>query len=126
MLRDTPFSFLYWLGYDMLKKHSRSSALSDLPTAAKDFGSGAIAAVFAAICTHPFDVLKTNQQVNIVSGVKPKADLSVSAAAPTASAAESASATFAARPTVASNCTSTSELFMKGVCQSCSGGCLCA
>lgn len=115
VLRDTPFSFLYWLGYDMLKKKAeRSSVLSDLPTAAKDFGSGAIAAVFAAICTHPFDVLKTNQQVNIVSGMKPKADLSVSAAAPTASAAESASATFAARPAVASNCTSTSELFMKG------------
>ena len=99
VLRDTPFSFLYWLGYDLLKKQAqRSSLFSGLPTPAKDFGSGAIAAVFAAICTHPFDVLKTNQQVNIVTGTKPKAD----------------TATIAARPAVASNCTSTTELFMKG------------
>ena len=111
VLRDAPFSFLYWLGFDQLKKAAdRSHLLSDLPTPVKNFGSGAIAAVFAAITTHPFDVIKTNQQVNLVSGVKPekikpKADFSLPSGA---SGAGTKSVN------VASTCTSITELFMKG------------
>ena len=107
VLRDSPFSFLYWLGFDQIKKSAdKSSVLSDLPTPMKNFGSGAIAAVFAAIITHPFDVIKTNQQVNLMSGVKLSTKSQADFSAPSR-------AVMPGMPIV-STCGSTIELFKKG------------
>ncbi|CAB3401860.1 unnamed protein product [Caenorhabditis bovis] len=67
MLRDIPFSGIYWAGYDYL----RTSMLKYRPQSAEDapflicFLSGAISACVASLFTHPFDVIKTNSQVRI-------------------------------------------------------------
>lgn len=61
LLRDVPFSGIYWLNYEGLK----SAFNQQTPTFGFSFGAGAIAGSIAAVCTTPFDVVKTHQQIEL-------------------------------------------------------------
>jgi solute carrier family 25 protein 39/40 len=69
LARDVPFSGLYWLLFEEIKKALKDIAPAPTPTAlvSQDvklaFVSGAAAGGLAAFVTTPFDVLKTRQQV---------------------------------------------------------------
>ncbi|GFT56919.1 solute carrier family 25 member 40 [Nephila pilipes] len=56
ILRDAPFSAIYWTIYEQLK------ALRSHPKTFEIFFFGAISGTIAAILTLPFDVIKTHQQ----------------------------------------------------------------
>lgn len=66
--RDVPFSCLYWLGYESLKRRLRrdgyggGAAYGELDPSAS-FVCGALSGACAAFLTTPFDVLKTRRQV---------------------------------------------------------------
>ena len=75
LLRDVPFSSLYWMFYENLKhkllistnKECEAKMLGDEDVRCSNlilisFISGAIGGVFATTLTHPFDVVKTNAQ----------------------------------------------------------------
>ncbi|XP_008584256.1 PREDICTED: solute carrier family 25 member 40 [Galeopterus variegatus] len=62
VLRDVPFSAMYWYNYEILKKWlSEKSGLYE-PTFMINFTSGALSGSFAAVATLPFDVVKTQKQ----------------------------------------------------------------
>lgn len=67
IMRDTPFSMLYWFSFersrDVVKTSPYTSQYS-LPV--QTFIAGCASAMAAAVITHPFDVLKTHQQVKMV------------------------------------------------------------
>ena len=65
LLRDVPFSALYWGGYETLKAsiivqtgHSKLNFL-------ESFMAGATSGSFAAVVTLPFDVIKTRRQIEL-------------------------------------------------------------
>lgn len=59
ILRDVPFSAIYWTSYENCK---RTFGVTD-PTFGFSFVSGAISGSVAALVTVPFDVVKTHQQI---------------------------------------------------------------
>ncbi|XP_049770597.1 probable mitochondrial glutathione transporter SLC25A40 isoform X1 [Schistocerca cancellata] len=61
LLRDVPFSALYWLNYEALK----SKFGPPTPSVSFSFFAGAVAGSIAAIVTNPFDVVKTHQQIDV-------------------------------------------------------------
>jgi solute carrier family 25, member 39/40 len=61
LLRDVPFSALYWLNYESLKSHFDQP----VPTFRFSLVAGALAGSFAAFVTLPFDVVKTHQQIEL-------------------------------------------------------------
>lgn len=72
ILRDCPFSAIYWGGFETLRPIYSKLFLSHLTIQERDligfpayitFLAGSTAGAIAAVCTHPFDVLKTRQQV---------------------------------------------------------------
>lgn len=76
LARDAPFSAIYWCSFELLRNikvgadyGSNVGSDSPTPTAtppssnARNFASGASAGVVAALLTHPFDVLKTQRQL---------------------------------------------------------------
>ncbi|CAD5117888.1 DgyrCDS6633 [Dimorphilus gyrociliatus] len=65
LLRDVPFSALYWYGYELLKSKQMNLAGCTQPTFLQSFYAGAISGTFAAIVTLPFDVIKTHQQIAV-------------------------------------------------------------
>ncbi|CAG0893789.1 unnamed protein product [Darwinula stevensoni] len=63
LLRDVPFSGLYWLGYESLKAMFMDRYHVLTPTLV--FIAGATAGTVAAIVTLPFDVVKTLRQIEL-------------------------------------------------------------
>ncbi|KAG2214657.1 hypothetical protein INT46_005674 [Mucor plumbeus] len=62
MLRDVPFSGIYWMGYEKIKHRLHTHhGLSHFQTS---FIAGASSGMIAAIITTPFDVVKTQRQVS--------------------------------------------------------------
>lgn len=59
ILRDVPFSGIYWTTYEAFKKHFNVTQ----PTFGMSFAGGAISGGVAAFLTVPFDVVKTHQQI---------------------------------------------------------------
>jgi len=62
--RDVPFSGIYWLGYESIRKRLRPEGASDWDNALVSFYAGTISGVVAAFITTPFDVAKTVAQVS--------------------------------------------------------------
>ena len=58
MMRDVPFSMIYWGINEPLK----NNVFSDFGPFLRSFLSGAVAGCVSAVVTHPFDVLKTKLQ----------------------------------------------------------------
>ena len=77
LMRDVPFSGLYWFGYEEAKArvHLPDGWLSSgsLRTACESFIAGAAAGLAAAILTTPADVIKTVRQQHRVEGSKAEA-----------------------------------------------------
>lgn len=72
ILRDAPFSAIYWFSFEFFKEMLLSVAEADKSSSVsrinslshlKNFLSGSAAGVVAAVMTHPFDVIKTQQQL---------------------------------------------------------------
>ncbi|XP_046390018.1 solute carrier family 25 member 40-like [Ischnura elegans] len=61
LMRDVPFSAIYWLNYEALK----NTFSQKNPTFGFSFLAGSIAGSIAAIITVPFDVVKTYQQIEM-------------------------------------------------------------
>ncbi|XP_019561020.3 probable mitochondrial glutathione transporter SLC25A40 [Aedes albopictus] len=59
ILRDVPFSGIYWTTYETYKKHFNVTQ----PSFGFSFVGGAISGGVAAFITVPFDVVKTHQQI---------------------------------------------------------------
>lgn len=59
LLRDVPFSALYWTAYETLKAQYKE------PTFGMTFAAGASAGSLAALLTTPFDVVKTHRQMEL-------------------------------------------------------------
>lgn len=61
LLRDVPFSSIYWLNYEFYKKQFKQTD----PTFLFSFAAGATAGTVAAVVTLPFDVVKTHRQIEL-------------------------------------------------------------
>lgn len=65
VLRDVPFSALYWFNYEVVKKElSTSWPIIESPFFIS-FTAGAVSGCVAAILTLPFDVVKTQRQIEL-------------------------------------------------------------
>ncbi|KAJ8654401.1 hypothetical protein O0I10_009971 [Lichtheimia ornata] len=64
MLRDVPFSAVYWMGYEKVKHHLNTKHHDTLSNFQTAFLAGASSGMTAAVLTHPFDVIKTQRQVS--------------------------------------------------------------
>lgn len=68
LLRDAPFSALYWPGYEFIRHLSAwelvLSRRSDMSSFVGDFVAGAVSGGCAAFITTPIDVVKTRRQMN--------------------------------------------------------------
>lgn len=65
ILRDVPFSAMYWYNYEILKKWLCEESGLYEPTFMINFTSGALSGSFAAVATLPFDVVKTQKQTQL-------------------------------------------------------------
>ncbi|XP_059686406.1 probable mitochondrial glutathione transporter SLC25A39 isoform X1 [Gavia stellata] len=65
VLRDVPFSALYWFNYELVKEWLCGQARVDEATFMISFASGAISGTVAAVLTLPFDVVKTQRQIEL-------------------------------------------------------------
>ncbi|KAM6163465.1 mitochondrial glutathione transporter SLC25A39 [Rhynchocyon petersi] len=64
-LRDVPFSALYWFNYELVKSWLCGSRPKDQTSVGISFMAGGISGTVAAILTLPFDVVKTQRQVQL-------------------------------------------------------------
>ncbi|NXO06755.1 S2540 protein, partial [Oriolus oriolus] len=64
ILRDVPFSALYWYNYEHFKKMMCKEGANE-PTFFISFTSGAASGSIAAVITQPFDVIKTHRQTQL-------------------------------------------------------------
>ncbi|KAG8446956.1 hypothetical protein GDO86_014409 [Hymenochirus boettgeri] len=65
VLRDVPFSALYWFNYELVKrKLSETKETAESPFLVS-FTAGAVSGAVAAILTLPFDVVKTQRQIEL-------------------------------------------------------------
>ncbi|XP_037130440.1 solute carrier family 25 member 40 isoform X1 [Syngnathus acus] len=65
LLRDVPFSAIYWYNYERFKRRLCQHYGTSEPTFAMTFMSGAMSGTIASILTLPFDVVKTRRQVEL-------------------------------------------------------------
>uniref|UniRef100_A0A8C8SW37 Mitochondrial glutathione transporter SLC25A39 n=1 Tax=Pelusios castaneus TaxID=367368 RepID=A0A8C8SW37_9SAUR len=65
VLRDVPFSALYWFNYELVKEWLCNQSRLDKATFMVSFTAGAISGTVAAVLTLPFDVVKTQRQVEL-------------------------------------------------------------
>ncbi|NXE84882.1 S2539 protein, partial [Cochlearius cochlearius] len=65
VLRDVPFSALYWFNYELVREWLCRQARLDEATFMISFASGAISGTVAAVLTLPFDVVKTQRQIEL-------------------------------------------------------------
>ncbi|NWV59009.1 S2539 protein, partial [Malurus elegans] len=65
VLRDVPFSALYWFNYELVRTWLCRQAWLDEATFMVSFVSGAISGTVAAVLTLPFDVVKTQRQIEL-------------------------------------------------------------
>ncbi|KAF1663369.1 Solute carrier family 25 member 40, partial [Aptenodytes patagonicus] len=65
VLRDVPFSAMYWYNYERFKKMMCKEAGAHEPTFFIAFTSGAASGSIAAVITLPFDVVKTHRQTEL-------------------------------------------------------------
>ncbi|XP_052575728.1 probable mitochondrial glutathione transporter SLC25A40 [Peromyscus eremicus] len=65
LLRDVPFSAMYWYNYEILKNWLCEKSGLYEPTFMINFTSGALSGSFAAVATLPFDVVKTQKQTQL-------------------------------------------------------------
>jgi len=61
LLRDVPFSVIYWSSYESLKNSFKQTT----PTTTFSFFAGSLSGTVAAVVTLPFDVVKTHRQIDI-------------------------------------------------------------
>ncbi|XP_064470934.1 probable mitochondrial glutathione transporter SLC25A40 [Ornithodoros turicata] len=61
LLRDVPFSSIYWANYEGLKQYFGQQE----PTFHFSFIAGAVSGTVAAVITLPFDVIKTHKQIEL-------------------------------------------------------------
>ncbi|XP_056672919.1 probable mitochondrial glutathione transporter SLC25A39 isoform X4 [Monodelphis domestica] len=66
-LRDVPFSALYWFNYELVKTWLCKMAAKDRTSVGISFVSGAFSGTVAAVLTLPFDVVKTQRQMELGS-----------------------------------------------------------
>ncbi|NXH99252.1 S2540 protein, partial [Pachycephala philippinensis] len=64
ILRDVPFSAMYWYNYERFKKMMCQEGANE-PTFFISFTSGAASGSIAAVITQPFDVMKTHRQTQL-------------------------------------------------------------
>ncbi|XP_062841040.1 probable mitochondrial glutathione transporter SLC25A39 isoform X2 [Trichomycterus rosablanca] len=65
VLRDVPFSALYWFSYERLKEELCEIYRSPQASFSISFTSGAVSGAIAAVLTLPFDVVKTRRQIQL-------------------------------------------------------------
>ncbi|CAH1772905.1 unnamed protein product [Owenia fusiformis] len=65
ILRDVPFSAIYWFGYESMKSYIIRTQSIEHPSFLQCFGAGAIAGSVAGVITLPFDVVKTHRQIEL-------------------------------------------------------------
>uniref|UniRef100_A0A0B6ZM67 Solute carrier family 25 member 40 n=1 Tax=Arion vulgaris TaxID=1028688 RepID=A0A0B6ZM67_9EUPU len=65
LLRDVPFSAMYWTGYETFKRYILATTGHSSLSFYESFGSGAMAGSIAAVITLPFDVIKTRRQIEL-------------------------------------------------------------
>ncbi|XP_042658106.1 LOW QUALITY PROTEIN: solute carrier family 25 member 40, partial [Tyto alba] len=65
VLRDVPFSAMYWYNYEHFKKIMCKKIGAHEPTFFIAFTSGAVSGSIAAVITLPFDVVKTYRQTEL-------------------------------------------------------------
>ncbi|XP_067863063.1 mitochondrial glutathione transporter SLC25A40-like isoform X1 [Heptranchias perlo] len=65
VLRDVPFSAIYWFNYELMKRQLCKKYSVSEPTLMISFFSGAASGAIAAVLTLPFDVVKTRRQIEL-------------------------------------------------------------
>ncbi|XP_063268841.1 probable mitochondrial glutathione transporter SLC25A40 isoform X5 [Prinia subflava] len=65
ILRDVPFSAMYWYNYERFKRMMCKEVGANEPTFFVSFTSGAASGSIAAVTTQPFDVVKTHRQTQL-------------------------------------------------------------
>ncbi|XP_016101271.1 solute carrier family 25 member 39-like isoform X1 [Sinocyclocheilus grahami] len=65
VLRDVPFSALYWFNYELVKAQLCERYRAPQTSFTISFTAGAVSGAIAAILTLPFDVVKTRKQIQL-------------------------------------------------------------
>uniref|UniRef100_A0A671K1P4 Mitochondrial glutathione transporter SLC25A39 n=1 Tax=Sinocyclocheilus anshuiensis TaxID=1608454 RepID=A0A671K1P4_9TELE len=65
VLRDVPFSALYWFNYELVKAQLYERYRAPQTSFTISFTAGAVSGAIAAILTLPFDVVKTRRQIQL-------------------------------------------------------------
>lgn len=75
VLRDVPFSAMYWFNYELLKAELCERYRTPQASFPISFAAGAVSGAIAAITTLPFDVVKTHRQIELGEAEMLKAPL---------------------------------------------------